>query len=149
MLIHIQNQKGGEFKTIENAGFGRIVLNEQDCITVDEFEGVGKNYKKREQREIKIYVRNEELFCGTILELREQLKQVQKVEKFKIGEKFLRGNNKIPMTLISKCPDYHDAFLAKTYSGRNYKNKLVKRIVMSISEEYLEKNIASGWIVKA
>lgn len=78
MFIHIQNQKGGEFKTIENVGFGRIVLNEQDCITVDEFEGVGKNYKKREQREIKIYFGNEEIFCGTILELREQLKTGEK-----------------------------------------------------------------------
>jgi hypothetical protein len=72
MIIHVQNQKGGEFKKIENLGFSRIVLHPQDSI---KFEGVGENYKKREQREIKIHVGNEEIFCGTILELREQLKQ--------------------------------------------------------------------------
>ena len=78
MIIHVQNQKGGEFKTIENLGFSRIVLNPQDCICVDEFEGRGENYKKREQREITIHVENEEIFCGTILELKEQLKQGKK-----------------------------------------------------------------------
>ena len=68
------------------------------------------------------------------------------MEKFKIGEKFFRGSEKVPVTLVSKCPDYHNAFLARTYSGRNYKNRLVNKIVMSITEECLEKNIASGWL---
>ena len=73
MEITLQNEKGKEFKMIDKIGFSKTQLNNQDFICIDAYEGQGKNYKEREQKEITICIEGKDLFCGTIFELKELL----------------------------------------------------------------------------
>ena len=52
----IQNKKGNEPKYKENLGFiATFLRHDEDIIIVDDFQGVGENYRQRELTEIRVY----------------------------------------------------------------------------------------------
>lgn len=74
--IHIETQgvKGGNTKT-SNVGYLIACLrHDQDRITIDDFEGQGKNYKQRELQRIEIIQNGKVLFSGDKYELFKLLK---------------------------------------------------------------------------
>jgi len=69
-----QGIRGGETKS-QKAGFVLIELRQdQDRITVDDFEGRGETYKQREMLKIEIIQNGDVLFSGSKYELFEILK---------------------------------------------------------------------------
>lgn len=76
IAVKTQGVKGGNIQYKEKIGYVTTFLSHaEDFITVDDFEGYGKNYKKRELTEIKIVQNGVVLFSGTKYELFEILKK--------------------------------------------------------------------------
>ena len=73
--INTQSALGGEPKFKDNFGFVAILMGHSlDFISVDNFEGQGSTYKKREQQLINIVQNGERLFQGTKYELYQLLR---------------------------------------------------------------------------
>lgn len=78
ITITTQGVKGRNTKTIV-VGYALLELrHDQDRIIVDDFEGLGDNYKQRELQKIEIIQNGEVLFSGDKYELFEILKQAKK-----------------------------------------------------------------------
>jgi len=78
--IHIETQgvKGGNTK-VSNVGYVITCLrHQQDRITIDDFEGFGKDYKQRETQLIEIIQNGEVLFSGDKYELYDILRAQKK-----------------------------------------------------------------------
>ncbi|CAB4577908.1 MAG: hypothetical protein F2563_03560 [Actinobacteria bacterium] len=74
ITITTQGIKGGNTKT-QNVGYAIIELrHDQDRITVDDFQGSGQTYRKRELQKIEVIQNGEVLFEGNKYELFEILK---------------------------------------------------------------------------
>ena len=72
----IQNKKGNEPKQIENLGFITTFLrHDEDIIIVDDFQGLGENYRQRELTEIRVYQNGKLIFEGDKYDFFEQLKK--------------------------------------------------------------------------
>lgn len=75
LAIKTQGIKGQEPQYKENLGLVTTFINHsEDFISVDNFEGYGESYKKRELTEIKIVQNGTVLFQGNKYELFEKLK---------------------------------------------------------------------------
>lgn len=75
LAIKTQNSQGGQPLYKENLGFVTTFLNHsEDFISVDNFEGSGESYKKRELSEITIVQNGKVLFSGDKYQLFEKLK---------------------------------------------------------------------------
>jgi len=73
--VKIQGVRGGKAAQ-KYVGMVNVFLRHpQDRIVVDDYMGMGNDYKKRELSEIKIYQDGELLFCGNKYELFTILKQ--------------------------------------------------------------------------
>lgn len=73
--IKTQNKKGNAPKYQENLGYVTTFLrHSEDRIVVDDYEGTGESYKKRETSEISIYDNGELIFQGCKQELFNKLK---------------------------------------------------------------------------
>lgn len=73
----IQNKKGNEPKYEENLGFiSTFLRHDEDIIIVDDFQGLGENYRQRELTEIRVYQNGELIFEGNKYDFFEQLKKV-------------------------------------------------------------------------
>jgi len=69
ILVQTQGVKGGNTKT-SNVGYVLVELrHEQDRITIDDFEGQGTTYKRRELQKIEIIENGKVLFSGDKYEL--------------------------------------------------------------------------------
>lgn len=76
LAIKTQKGSGNEPKYQENLAFVTTFINHsEDYIVVDNFEGYGDSYKKREVSEIKIFENGVLIFSGSKYELFEQLKK--------------------------------------------------------------------------
>lgn len=77
ITITTQGVKGGNTKT-QYVGYLLAELrHDHDRIIIDDFEGNGDTYKKREQQNIQIIQNGETLFNGTKYELFEILKNAK------------------------------------------------------------------------
>ena len=75
LFIKIQNIKGNEAKHLKNLGYVATFLRHpNDLIVIDDFQGQGDNYKKRELSEIRIYDNDNLIFKGDKYKLFKQLK---------------------------------------------------------------------------
>lgn len=74
--IHLETQgiKGGKTQTKEVGYLIACLRNEQDRITIDDFEGFGDTYKQRELQRIEIIENGKVLFSGSKYELFDILK---------------------------------------------------------------------------
>ena len=74
--VKTQGVKGGSIQYKEKIGYVTTFLrHSEDFIAVDDFEGHGNSYKKRELTEIRIVQNGVVLFSGTKYELFEILKK--------------------------------------------------------------------------
>ena len=72
----IQNKKGNAPQYKENLSFvTTFIRHSEDYIVVDDFEGVGENYKQRELTEIRVYHNGKLIFKGDKYDFFEQLKK--------------------------------------------------------------------------
>ena len=72
----IQNKKGNEPKYKENLGFiATFLRHDEDIIIVDDFQGLGENYRQRELTEIRVYQNGKLIFEGDKYDFFEQLKK--------------------------------------------------------------------------
>jgi len=69
--IHLETQgtKGGKTQTKEVGFLIACLRNEQDRISIDDFEGFGDTYKQRELQHIEIIKNGKVLFSGSKYEL--------------------------------------------------------------------------------
>lgn len=75
LAVKTQGIKGGNPQYKENLGLVTTFIgHSEDFISVDNFEGQGDSYKKREMTEIKIVQNGTVLFQGDKYELFEKLK---------------------------------------------------------------------------
>ena len=73
----IQNKKGNEPKYEEDLGFiATFLRHDEDIIIIDDFQGLGENYKQRELTEIRVYQNGELIFEGNKYDFFEQLKKI-------------------------------------------------------------------------
>lgn len=74
--IHIETQgvKGGNTKVSQVGYVIACLRHQQDRITIDDFEGFGKDYKQREMQLIEIIQNGKVLFSGDKYQLFEILK---------------------------------------------------------------------------
>ena len=76
LSIETQNLKGNELKYKKELGFVSVSLRHlEDKIVVDDFQGLGENYKQRELTEIRVYQNGELIFEGDKYDFFEQLKK--------------------------------------------------------------------------
>ena len=76
LAVKTQNKKGNAPQYKENLGFvTTFIRHSEDYIVVDDFEGVGENYKQRELTEIRVYENGVLIFSGSKYKLFEQLKK--------------------------------------------------------------------------
>ena len=76
LSVKIQNKKGNEPKHKKNLGFVSVSLRHlEDFIVVDDFQGLGENYRQRELTEIRVYQNGELIFEGDKYDFFEQLKK--------------------------------------------------------------------------
>lgn len=72
----IQNKKGNEPKYEGDLGFiATFLRHDGDIIIIDDFQGLGGNYKQRELTEIRVYQNGELIFEGDKYDFFEQLKK--------------------------------------------------------------------------
>jgi hypothetical protein len=77
ITLTTQGVQGGNTKT-SNVGYCLIELRHgQDRITVDDFQGTGRDYKQREFQKIEIIENGNVLFSGSKYELFEVLKKAK------------------------------------------------------------------------
>mgnify|MGYP003430941134 CR=1 FL=1 len=80
LLLVSQSKKGGNPISDRSRGYVKVEIVDDvnfkrtDMIEIDNFDGYGKNYKQREEPQIKIISDGELLFTGTIQELSNKLK---------------------------------------------------------------------------
>lgn len=74
--IETQNIKGNEPKYEEDLGFiATFLRHDEDIIIIDDFQGLGENYRQRELTEIRVYQNGELIFEGDKYDFFEQLKK--------------------------------------------------------------------------
>lgn len=76
MKVVYRNVKGGAPKTIK-VGYADITISDycqpETSVIVDEYKGSGANYEKREQPLLYVTLNGEQLFNGTLVELKRLL----------------------------------------------------------------------------
>ena len=76
LAVKTQNKKGNAPQYKENLSFATtFIRHSEDYIVVDDFEGVGENYKQRELTEIRVYHNGKLIFKGDKYDFFEQLKK--------------------------------------------------------------------------
>ena len=76
LSVKTQNKKGNAPQYKENLSFvTTFIRHSEDYIVVDDFEGVGENYKQRELTEIRVYENGKLIFEGDKYDFFEQLKK--------------------------------------------------------------------------
>jgi len=78
--LKIQGVRGGTPSWNPNKGYCALFIDNMmsaetrdDCITVDDFEGIGDKYKRREQSLITVQRHHKTVFIGTFDELYNKL----------------------------------------------------------------------------
>lgn len=67
--LETQGIKGGKTQTKEVGFVIACLRHEQDRITIDDFEGMGDDYKQRELQLVEVYKNGKLLFSGNKYEL--------------------------------------------------------------------------------
>ena len=76
LAVKTQNKKGNTPQYKENLGFiATFLRHDEDIIIVDDFQGVGENYKQRELTEIRVYQNGKLIFEGDKYDFFNQLKK--------------------------------------------------------------------------
>ena len=76
LAVKTQNKKGNAPQYKENLSLvTTFIRHSEDYIVVDDFEGVGENYKQRELTEIRVYENGKLIFEGDKSDFFEQLKK--------------------------------------------------------------------------
>lgn len=78
--IETKGVKGGKTQSKEVGYMIACLRNNEDRITIDDFEGQGTTYKQREQQKIEIIHNGEVLFSGSKYDLFELLNNKNNVQ---------------------------------------------------------------------